>query len=173
MIYVIRHGKTDGGQKGNVPLSAEGFGQARAVAPQVAELGIEHIYSSDVLRAAQTAEEINKVVGVEITHDARLREFTILVAGNIRNLDDIKPGDEMYEPMVESFEEAYNRTVNFINELRRENIDNVAVVTHRGIVLMIGYYLQHGDFDMDKLQNYRKQLKAGIANCSINVFNIV
>lgn len=61
-IYVIRHGETDWNQQGRVQgstdnsLNAKGREQASAVASQLASMSVDHIYSSGLTRAIQTAE---------------------------------------------------------------------------------------------------------------------
>lgn len=61
-IYVIRHGETDWNQQGRVQgstdnsLNAKGREQASAVASQLANISVDHIYSSSLTRAIQTAE---------------------------------------------------------------------------------------------------------------------
>ena len=62
-IFFVRHGKDDGTVRGGwseEPLTAEGKAQADALASfiQRSELGIQCIYSSDLLRAVQTAQPV-------------------------------------------------------------------------------------------------------------------
>ena len=81
MIYAIRHGETDWKREGIIqgggsdcPLNVEGLAQAAALAEKLKELHITKIYSSDLLRARQTTEEINKILGVEVVYSPLLRE---------------------------------------------------------------------------------------------------
>jgi broad specificity phosphatase PhoE len=61
-IYVIRHGETDWNLQGRIQgntdnsLNAKGREQAAAVASQLANISVDHIYSSGLARAIQTAE---------------------------------------------------------------------------------------------------------------------
>lgn len=61
-IHVVRHGETDWNQQGRVqgstdnPLNAKGLEQAAAVASQLGNISIDHIYSSGLTRAIQTAD---------------------------------------------------------------------------------------------------------------------
>ncbi|QAY65319.1 histidine phosphatase family protein [Paenibacillus protaetiae] len=81
-ITLVRHGITAWNKEGraqghtNNPLDEEGFRQAEAVA---ARLGAEHwdaVYSSDLLRARQTAETIAARAGNPPLYlDQRLREM--------------------------------------------------------------------------------------------------
>lgn len=61
-IYILRHGETDWNQQGRIQgstdnsLNARGREQASAVASQLANISVDHIYSSGLTRAIQTAE---------------------------------------------------------------------------------------------------------------------
>ena len=61
-LLLVRHGQSTWNAEGrwqghsNPPLSSLGERQARAAAPAVAELGVTALFSSDLLRARQTAE---------------------------------------------------------------------------------------------------------------------
>ena len=55
-------------------LSARGRWQAARVAEALADEGMEVIYSSDLVRAHETAKAIAAVVGLPIATDTGLRE---------------------------------------------------------------------------------------------------
>ncbi len=80
-IYAVRHGETpwnvEGRYQGQLdpPLNERGHQQAEATARALASLGIEAIYSSDLKRAAQTAEALARLTGLPIVFDPRLREI--------------------------------------------------------------------------------------------------
>jgi len=66
-LYLVRHGATEANERvpyvlqGNgmdLPLSAAGQRQAQAVADFLPQFPIKHVYSSNMLRARQTAEAI-------------------------------------------------------------------------------------------------------------------
>lgn len=59
----------------DTPLTEKGIRQAKAVAKRLKDENIDMIISSDLKRARQTAEEINKFHSVEIKDDARLRDI--------------------------------------------------------------------------------------------------
>ena len=164
MIYLIRHGETDGGQKGETPLNEHGFNQARQTAPDVKGLGITQIYSSDVLRAVQTTKEINKVVNVPVVFDKRLREFPIL-ARIKGKFEDLPPKE-----IEKALHEAFVRVQDFLAEIKGKK--NIAIVTHRGIILTMMYIKEYGEFDMEKVTEFRKKMKTDIKNCEIIRFEI-
>ncbi len=80
-LYLIRHGETDWNIEGrwqgqaDVPLNARGLQQAAQAAQSLAAAGLSAIYSSDLLRARQTADALAQAAGVPVTLDHRLREI--------------------------------------------------------------------------------------------------
>ncbi|KRV46407.1 phosphoglycerate mutase [Wenjunlia vitaminophila] len=58
----------------NIPLTEVGRTQARRAARLLAALGPDLIISSDLDRAAHTADELSAVTGLEVTHHPGLRE---------------------------------------------------------------------------------------------------
>ena len=79
-IIIVRHGQTEwnikGIRQGNLDsaLTENGIAQAKALALRLAREKFSALYSSDLGRAVQTAEEIAALTGHEIVTDARLRE---------------------------------------------------------------------------------------------------
>ena len=80
-LIVVRHGQslsnireTFTGQMDS-PLTELGHKQAACTAEYLADFSIDAIYSSDLMRAMQTAEPVAKSHGLEIVPDARLREI--------------------------------------------------------------------------------------------------
>lgn len=80
-LYLIRHGETpwnvEGRYQGQLdpPLTERGRRQAQATAKELASVGFEAIYSSDLARAHQTAQALAEEIGLEVQLDPRLREI--------------------------------------------------------------------------------------------------
>jgi broad specificity phosphatase PhoE len=81
ILTLVRHGQTDWnlqhryqGQK-DIPLNDEGMRQAKALAVQLAGESFDAIYSSDLRRALQTAQEVHKGRNIDLIKDVRLREI--------------------------------------------------------------------------------------------------
>ncbi|WP_028661170.1 histidine phosphatase family protein [Nocardioides insulae] len=80
-LILLRHGRTTFNHQQRIqgqldaPLDAAGLAQAAEVAPLVAALSPVVIWSSDLARAAVTADHVAEACGgLPVTRDARLRE---------------------------------------------------------------------------------------------------
>ena len=82
-LWLIRHGETDWNIEGRwqgqaesaPPLNKKGRAQSHATAKQLAREKFTAIYSSDLLRARETAEIISRRLSLPIQFDLRLREI--------------------------------------------------------------------------------------------------
>lgn len=80
-LFLIRHGQTDWNVEGrwqgqaDVPLNLNGLEQAEIMAQSAVRHSIATIYTSDLLRARQTAEALARHVGVPVIVEPRLREI--------------------------------------------------------------------------------------------------
>lgn len=82
-LYLVRHGEVREGAEGRFvghtdpPLSETGLEQARRVGRALAELPIEAVYSSDLLRSRQSAAEVARPLGLEPVAVPALREMAM------------------------------------------------------------------------------------------------
>jgi len=82
-VIFCRHGETEGnresrfGGHGPTPLTELGRAQARAAGRVLARVGVDAIYTSDLLRAEQTAALIGETLGVVPQATAALRERSV------------------------------------------------------------------------------------------------
>ncbi|HET7069599.1 MAG TPA: histidine phosphatase family protein [Nocardioides sp.] len=82
-LVVVRHGETDWNRSGraqghaDIPLNDTGRVQAQAVARLLAGFGPVRLWSSDLVRARQTAEAIAETTGLAMECDSRLREYDV------------------------------------------------------------------------------------------------
>jgi len=80
-LCLIRHGQTDWNLEGryqgqsDVPLNEKGLEQAKSLIEKLNGKTFAAIYSSDLIRARQTAEPIAKMLGIDIQIEPRLREI--------------------------------------------------------------------------------------------------
>ena len=80
-FLLVRHGQTDWNVEGrytgqaDIPLNDTGRQQAREAARQMADSPPEAVYSSDLMRARETAAIIAQAFQIELMTDRRLREI--------------------------------------------------------------------------------------------------
>lgn len=79
-LLLLRHGRTAWNDahriqgQADAPLDATGHAQARAVAPVIAAMRPDVLWSSDLSRAADTASYLAQAADVVLVRDRRLRE---------------------------------------------------------------------------------------------------
>jgi broad specificity phosphatase PhoE len=82
-LILIRHGETEWNATlryqghANIPLNAQGRAQARTTGARLARYGATALYTSDIVRAAETAEAIGAVVGLVARPMRELREIDV------------------------------------------------------------------------------------------------
>jgi broad specificity phosphatase PhoE len=82
-VFLVRHGETDYNAKSifqgysPVPLSAHGRQQAALVAERLVSVRPQVLYSSDILRAQETAEIIGQRLGLPVQPCVGLREWNV------------------------------------------------------------------------------------------------
>jgi broad specificity phosphatase PhoE len=80
-LHLVRHGQTDWNLEGrwqgqaDVALNDRGREQARQSAHRLAAIPLDAIYSSDLLRASETAREIARLNPAPLVLEPRLREI--------------------------------------------------------------------------------------------------
>ena len=169
-LILVRHGETDwnlkeriGGE--GVPLNKEGIGQARKVGLRLKNERIDAIYSSDMKRAKQTAEEIAKFHGIPIVQSKLIRERAFgklegLTAKEHRELREASglPKHLYRPPGGENYTDIAKRVREFLAQIRRKHgNENVIVVTHAAVIrsfinILAGKPLE-SIFDMERHEN--------------------
>jgi broad specificity phosphatase PhoE len=80
-LILCRHGETDWNVEGRYqgqddpPLNGQGVAQARQLAEELRDVGLEVLYSSPLRRALQTAEVVATTLGLPLNVDRRLMEI--------------------------------------------------------------------------------------------------
>jgi probable phosphoglycerate mutase len=180
-LIVIRHGETlwnsehrMQGQR-NSALSPLGRAQARALAKRMHGERFDHLYSSDLDRAFETAQAIAAVTGHAIVTDVRLRErcfgiFEGLTRDEMRDRHPkeyarFRERDPDYRvPGGESARAFHQRCLLCFREIAGRHPDGrIAVVAH-GLLLVALYRAAHGL----ALNEPRSALE--LINAGINVF---
>lgn len=161
ICYLIRHGKDDDSVRGgwsNSPLTSEGRMQVNNLAAKLTsgdELNIGMIYTSDLLRAKQTAEILSAALSAPVTEMPKFRETNngILAGMDNRIAAECYPGlywsslnwEQAY-PGGESPYQFYDRISNAWREFKKEiqnSEHNVILVTHGGVINVI-QCIEHG-----------------------------
>src|SRR5436189_2182354 len=82
-LYLIRHGEVEGAADGrllgrmDVPLSQRGVEQAHQLAEELSTARLAAVYSSDLLRARQTAEVIARHRELKVKESSAWREINM------------------------------------------------------------------------------------------------
>ncbi|MCL2228391.1 MAG: histidine phosphatase family protein [Firmicutes bacterium] len=156
MIYLLRHGETDFNVKNllmgqlDIPLNANGISQAHSAITDVTKIKFDYIFSSDLARARQTAEIINKHLNLNITFDKRLREVGLgeLQGRERKNItacewEKFNERPELFggEPWCRIF----SRAKSFIHEISSYKGD-ILVVGHSGLFKIMMCYADNKNF---------------------------
>lgn len=176
-IYLIRHGRQSSKLCNvNVDLSEEGFRQAALVGERLFPEKIQAVYSSDLIRAVQTAQAANLYWNVEHMVRPDLREISfgdmewmsdgeIAVKYRDFKLQMEKMEEDLPYPGGECAADVVHRALPVFEELVNSGYERVAVVTHGGVIRsMAAYYL---GLDLAKWRILGKSLE----NCSITEFS--
>jgi len=165
-LFLIRHGQSQANVQGvyagqsDVSLTEKGREQAKRLAPVLSGIAFEKVYSSDLIRAADTARLA--LCGREPEQTALLREYDLgsLVGKPLGMPRDSLPGD--YTPFGgENAEQVIERLQEFLTILEKEECENVAAFIHGGVMgcmfrIILGERYMPSDY------------RTG--NCAVNIF---
>lgn len=158
-IIVLRHGETDWNQKGlvqgisDIPLNANGLRQAQSLARSLQKYKIAHVFSSDKVRAIQTAGIVANTSSCSVSVHKALREQNFGVAEgqerqNIRKqyaelftiIDDISHPEtnRTFLPSAESRLEVFNRVAEPLCDWASQYQEQtICISTHGGVILSL------------------------------------
>jgi len=156
--YLIRHGQDDETVRGgwsNYPLTEEGTRQAEILAEEMSRLAVGAVYSSDLLRAMQTAQVLAETLHLPVVPLPQFREVNNGDLAGMKNTLALQRypglfwnqlGWEQCYPNGESPKQFYERIraawMAFSNEILSHN-GNVALVTHGGVIHVIRAILEN------------------------------
>ncbi|MDN5807161.1 MAG: histidine phosphatase family protein [Brevibacterium sp.] len=150
-VIFWRHGQTDynverrfQGQT-DIPLNELGRTQAAQAASYLRKLAPELIVSSDLSRAADTADELASLLNVDATRDGRLRETAFgqweghtrdeINASWPEELQQWLSGADMNPPGGESRSESGRRVSSAITDIvERSEAATIAIVAHGAVL---------------------------------------
>lgn len=115
-----------------MPLSSKGVKQTQKAALQVNSNEYDVIYSSDLVRAIESAKILFANRKNEIKIDQRLRECNYGVFTKKANIE-LAYKEHIEEPFLggESLEDVEKRMRDFLKELALSNYKKIAIVSHR------------------------------------------
>ena len=173
-LLLIRHGETDYSSQhrycgfSDPPLNDKGISQSQQLAARLKDSKIDKVYSSDLLRARQTARIIFGDSSIEETADLREMNFGLfeglkyeqlvekhpeLYRGWINNLEKVKiPNGEGLRDLSKRIE----KTLSLI--ISRNKDKTAAVVTHGGPIRIV--LCKALKFDLRKFWKIEQQLGA-------------
>lgn len=153
-IWLLRHGQTDWnlqgrwqGQASFAPgLNEAGFAQARSAAEELSEIQFGAIYSSDLLRARQTAEAVAEKQGLPVFLDERLREVNLgewegMLSEDVkaRYPNELRERDEnplhARPPQGETLAEVAERAKAAVNDILQRQAQGPILIVSHGLTL--------------------------------------
>jgi probable phosphoglycerate mutase len=155
ILHLVRHAETIwhaenkyAGHK-DIPLTELGHSQAQELIKWVTEIQPSAIYSSDLMRAIDTARPLGDALGIETKIDTRLREVNFGEIEGLTQLEMKEKYPELYEnylitpanvqmPSGESGKTALERAWPAVIEIINENKDqDVILVSHGTLIRLI------------------------------------
>ncbi len=168
-ILLVRHGQSEGNAEGRfgghtpTPLSARGRRQAEAAAHALAREKITAIYSSDLLRAVETAKPLAHLTGLEIERTTAFRERSVGVMEGLtfeeaaalhpeqyaalirRDFEHILLGGESYRQMLERAMDKLDRVI------AKHRGGRISIFSHTGTICILTLHLM-GALDAPELR---------------------
>ena len=184
-VLLIRHGQSQGnaeqrfGGHSPTPLSGLGHRQAEATARALVHERVTAVYSSDLLRAVQTAEPLARATGLEITRTPALRERGVGLMEGLtfeeaaaahpeeyaallrRDFEHVLAGGESYRQLLDRAAAELDRAV------EQHRGGTVALFSHTGTICILVLHLM-GALDAPHL----KPVWLSSSNCGVTRFSI-
>ncbi len=184
-ILLVRHGHSQGnaerrfGGHSATPLSERGFVEAEATARALSTEGVTAIYSSDLLRAAQTAEPLARLCGLGVTTTEAFRERSVgrmegltfeqaaeefpdeYAALLRRDFEHVLLGGESYRQMLDRAAASLDRAV------REHRGGTIVVFSHTGTICILTLHLL-GALDAPAL----RPVWIASANCGVTRIHV-
>ncbi len=152
-LLLIRHAETDlaGTFCGHSdpPLNAAGLAQVQRLLPLLSDAPPDAVFTSDLLRAVETADPIARFFNIPCSHRAALREIDFGRWEGLRwsEIEALDPGyaaswvqafPSMPTPGGERFKDFESRVLDAVHAIVEETASaSVALVTHAGVMRTI------------------------------------
>ncbi|HEX6827953.1 MAG TPA: histidine phosphatase family protein [Burkholderiales bacterium] len=179
-LILVRHGETAWNREGrmqghtDIPLSEAGLVQAEDLAARLASEPFDALYSSDLLRAWQTAERVARRTAHRIVVDPRLRERNLGVLQSFTRQESARLHPEVHDhyqrgeadfviPGGESARQFFARVTGALTAIAEGLAGRRAVIVSHGGVLDALYRVAAGEGPEGPRQTT-------LLNASINTF---
>ena len=168
-ILLVRHGQSQGNAEGRfgghtpTPLSSRGRRQAEAAARALAREKITAIYSSDLLRAVETAEALARITGLEIERTTAFRERSVGVMEGLTFEEAATTHPEQYAALIrrdfehillggESYRQMLDRALLKLDRvIEKHRGGRIAIFSHTGTICILTLHLM-GALDAPELR---------------------
>ncbi|MBA2559732.1 MAG: histidine phosphatase family protein [Propionibacteriales bacterium] len=176
-LVLLRHGRTEWNRTGraqghaDVLLDEVGRDQAQNAATQLATYEPAFVWSSDLSRARETAEQIVALTGHDIVFDKRLREYDVGVRQGLtfEEFEEqfpelfarLRAGQHVDVPGAESDDEVAERMTSVLQAAARALGDQ-----ETGVVVGHGASLRTGMLAFFDAPAELRDMIAGMANCA-------
>lgn len=175
--YLVRHGQTNSNKEQrwqglkDEGLSDLGKKQAKKLALYFQDVKVDYIYASDLMRAIQTANPINKELDCRMTLLKKLREVDVGDWEGLTRLEiRLEYGEDVFEgefnpPNGEGFSEFKERVATtFAQIASKHQKQNIIVVTHGGFIQMLLGQLDN--YDLEKYEENK------VSNGSVTILEV-
>jgi probable phosphoglycerate mutase len=184
-VLLIRHGQSQGNAEGRfgghtaTPLSTLGREQAAATASALATQDFNAIYSSDLLRAVETARPLAQLTGLTIqqTEDFRERSVGVMEGLTFEEAAELHP--EQYAALLrrdfdhvllggESYRQLLDRAARRLDQaIAQHRGGRIAIFSHTGTICILALHLM-GALDAPEL----RPVWIATNNCGISSFTL-
>ncbi|HKL98780.1 MAG TPA: histidine phosphatase family protein [Mobilitalea sp.] len=148
-LFLIRHGRQNSILCNvDVELSLEGRAQAELLRDRLFNYNIDAIYTSNLIRARQTADIINQKLKLPIEIRENLKEisFGLLTGMTEQKIDEDfsafkkeqqKHLEDISYPGGENGSSVYERAMPVIRDILQTGHKNIAIATHGGVIRVL------------------------------------
>ena len=168
-ILLIRHGQSEGNASGRfgghtaTPLSERGRLEADATARALASENLTAIYSSDLVRAVETAQPLAALTGLEVNRTEAFRERSVGVMEGLSFEEAAAKHPEQYAALLhrdfehvilggESYRQLLDRASSKLDDIINTHTGgHIAIFSHTGTICILILHLM-GALDAQELR---------------------
>ena len=184
-VLLIRHGQSEGnaerrfGGHSPTPLSPLGRRQAEATAAAISSESITAIYSSDLLRATETAEPLSIITKIGINHSSAFRERSVGVMEGLTFQEAAEKHPDQYGALLrrdfdhvltggESYRQLLDRAWMKLDAVLTEHTGGrIVIFSHTGTICILALHIM-GALDAPQL----KPVWISSSNCGVSRFEL-